>query len=393
MPPPGGLSDKIGNRYEGRLAVWRLLQLLDEQHPSVRVRFEKPGDDHFEWWVQREDGTRVYAQVKRQQAPDQEWKIGTLVARGVLPAFGDRLREEPSARCEFLSTLSASHLQDLTESALLAEDLSEFETRLAAAADKAASWKAICRAWPGITAEESWRLLQRITVGIIDERTLRDALHAHARALVAAPAADVVAQLGVFLGDHLAQELTAQDVWDFLRNSAHFKPTDWVRNDSIHAKINDTTSRYRDGIVTDRGPVAEIYRSATDQITKLLAVPDGPAVITVAADAGLGKTGLLGQILDALDGPDTQAGRRERWPVVLAARLDRLGEFTDAPGLGAALGLPGSPAAVLSRVAAGRRCWYLIRLMRSAPGLAAARHAWRPSRKFSGKRVRSESRR
>lgn len=134
MPPQGGLSDKIGNRYEGRIAIWRLLQLIDEQHPSVKVRFEQPGDEHFEWWVQNEDGARVYTQVKRQQAPDQEWKIGTLISRGVLPAFGSRLREEPSARCEFLSTLSASHLQDLTESALLAADLNEFETQFAAAA-------------------------------------------------------------------------------------------------------------------------------------------------------------------------------------------------------------------------------------------------------------------
>jgi hypothetical protein len=159
-----------------------------------------------------------------------------------------------------------------------------------------------------------------------------------------------VARLGEFLDDHLAQELTAQDVWDFLRNTAHFPPTDWVRNDSIHVKIHETTTRYREGIVADRGPLAEIRRSVTDEITELLAAPDGPAVVTVAADAGVGNTGLLGQVLDALDPPGTESGG----PVVLAVRLDRLGEFRDAPRLGAAMGLPGSPAAVLSRVAADR---------------------------------------
>jgi hypothetical protein len=30
MPPEGGLADKVGNRYEGRIAVLRILQLLDE---------------------------------------------------------------------------------------------------------------------------------------------------------------------------------------------------------------------------------------------------------------------------------------------------------------------------------------------------------------------------
>src|SRR6266851_937303 len=150
MPAKGGLSDKIGNRYEGRIAIWRLLQLLDEQHDSVKARFEEPGDDDFEWWGQRAGGSRIYTQVKRQQAPDAEWKIGTLVSRGVLTAFGIRLGEEPAARCEFFSTLSASHLQDLTESARMASDLAEFEAQFAAAEGKKASWLAVRQAWSDI---------------------------------------------------------------------------------------------------------------------------------------------------------------------------------------------------------------------------------------------------
>ena len=57
MPPPGGLPDKIGNRYEGRIAIGRLLQLLDDQHDSVLFRLEQPGDDSFEWWVQSASGS------------------------------------------------------------------------------------------------------------------------------------------------------------------------------------------------------------------------------------------------------------------------------------------------------------------------------------------------
>jgi hypothetical protein len=352
MPSRGGLSDKIGNRYEGRIAVWRLLQLLDEQHDSVRARFEQPGDDHFEWSVQRADDSRTYTQVKRQQAPDKEWTIGTLVSRGVLTAFGERLGQEPSARCEFFSALSASHLQDLTESALMATDLAEFEARFAAAKDKRTSWDELCRAWPGVTREQAWRRLQRITVGTIDERSLRETLHAYARALVAGPG-DVVASLGDFLDDHLARELTAPDVWDYLRTK-QFAPTDWGRDSSVLATIQDTTSRYRAGVIIDRGPLAEIRRSAADELAGLVADPAGAAVVTVAGDAGLGKTGVLGQVLQVLGAPAAAGDRAGERAVVLAARLDRLGDFRGGPGLGSALGLPGSPAAVLSRVAAGR---------------------------------------
>jgi hypothetical protein len=327
--------------------------LLDEQQDSVRVRFEQPGDDRFEWWVQRRDGSRTYTQVKRQQVLDEEWAIGTLVSRGVIPAFGQRLGEDPAARCEFFSALSASHLQQMSEDARMAADLAEFETRYVAAKNKKESWETLCRAWSDVTREAVWRRLQRVTAGNVDEQTLRETLRAHALALVAAPPDDVVARLGEYLDDHLAVELTAQGIWDFLREAAGFRPTDWSRDQSIHARIHDETSRYRDGTSADRGPLAEIRRSAAGVIAELLAAPRGPAVITVAADAGAGKTALLGQVLDDLKtraaaGPDDHRPR-----VVLATRLDRLDGFRDAHSLGVAMRLPGSPAAVLSQVAAG----------------------------------------
>ncbi|MBV9448337.1 MAG: hypothetical protein JO345_20830 [Streptosporangiaceae bacterium] len=155
----------------------------------------------------------------------------------------------------------------------------------------------------------------------------------------------MIARLAEFLTDHLARELTAADVWDFLRQAGH-PPVDWAQDSNVYAPVHEITSGYRAGIADDRGPLAEISRSITGDLARLAADPSGPDVITVAADAGIGKTALLGQVLDTLD---TAASAR---PIVLAARLDRLGAFTDAVSLGSALRLPGSPAAVLSRVAA-----------------------------------------
>jgi hypothetical protein len=353
MPPLGGLADKIGNRYEGRIAIWRILQLLDEQHDSVRARFEKPGDDKFEWWVQREDGSHTYTQVKRQQAIDDEWSVGTLVSRGVIRAFGERLGEDPAARCEFFSALSASHLQQMGEDAWMAASLDEFEAEFAKSEAKKASWKKLCEAWPDATAEQAWQRLRRVTAGNIDEPTLLETLRAHARALVNAPPDDVIGRLGDFLDDHLAVEITASDFWDFLRGEG-YRPTDWSRDQSVQARIDDETARYRSGVAADRALQTEIRRSAATVIVDLLAVPDGPAVVTVAADAGAGKTALLGQVLDSLQARAASDPGAELPRVVLATRLDRLDHFRDAHELGTAMRLPASPAAVLSRVAAGR---------------------------------------
>ncbi|HET6187417.1 MAG TPA: hypothetical protein VFE59_10490 [Trebonia sp.] len=354
MPPPGGLADKIGNRYEGRIAIGRLLQLLDDQHDSVLFRLEQPGDDSFEWWVQSASGSRTYTQVKRQQSLDEEWTIKTLVSRGVIPAFGRRLAEEPDAHCEFFSALSASHLQQLSDDARTAGSLQEFEKTFVAARNKKASWDELRGAWKDATPEQAWRRLRRVSAGNTDEESLRENLRAHARALVNAPPGDVVARLGDFLDDHLAAELTADEVWAYLREKCGFRPTDWSRDQDVHHRVHDETARYRTGIAEDRAPLTEIRRSAAGVIADLLAAPGGPQVITVTAGAGDGKSALLGQVLE-----DLQA-RAEADPgsgcpqVVLATRLDRLDGFRDAQELGTAMRLPGPPAAVLSRVAAGR---------------------------------------
>jgi hypothetical protein len=156
MPSKGGLSDKIGNHYEGRIAVWRLPQLLDEEHDSVLTRFEQPDDDHLSGGS---SAPTALAHTRRSSASRLPTRSGRSArwSRGVLTAFGERLGQEPSARCEFFSALSASHLQDLTESAPMAADLAEFEARFAGAKDKRASWDELCRAWPGVTREQAWR--------------------------------------------------------------------------------------------------------------------------------------------------------------------------------------------------------------------------------------------
>jgi hypothetical protein len=51
MATGGGINAKISAHYADRIAVRRLLDLLDAQHDTERVRFEQPGGDGFERWV------------------------------------------------------------------------------------------------------------------------------------------------------------------------------------------------------------------------------------------------------------------------------------------------------------------------------------------------------
>ena len=111
--PHGGTAAKLGDRYEGRIAIWRLLQLIDDTHDSVKFRIEQPGLDEVEWWVEQANGSRIYTQVKRQHSSPTAWTIGDL--KKVLAGFRTILEQDAAARCVFHSTLSASHLQEFYE--------------------------------------------------------------------------------------------------------------------------------------------------------------------------------------------------------------------------------------------------------------------------------------
>jgi hypothetical protein len=88
-------------------------------------------------------------------------------------------------------------------------------------------------------------------------------------------------------------------VGNFLRAEG-YRPADWSRDQSVCARIDDKTDRYPNAITADRARQADIRRSAADMVADLLAARDGPVVVTVAANAGEGKTALLGQILGSL---------------------------------------------------------------------------------------------
>jgi hypothetical protein len=378
MPSGGGINAKISAHYEDRIAVSHLLDLLDDQHDSCLVRFEQPGDDGFEWWVEHEDGTRQYTQVKRQLARDTSWSVSQLSrlqpsGRSVLEDFRARLVAEPGAECVFASTVSATHLQDLTESARLAADFQEFDEELVISEPKRKSLDAVCAAWGGVGRQEAWELLRRVRVRMLDSDSLDRLLNAQSRMLISGPTTDAVPVLESFVRRHLCEKINTKQAWDELRECAGLEPTDWHLNANHMLRIGEQTRRLRERIDNERYGALRLPRPQAQQVAGLLLEPPGraPQVVTLLGEAGVGKSGALAQALEQLDEQALeQDGTR---PVVLAVRVDRLGEFHDAIGLGAQMHLPGSPAVVLAR-AAGRERAVLVLDQIDAFGVGSGRN-------------------
>ena len=98
----GGLSDKVGNRFEDRWTVRCAFDVLEEHATSIRL--EPPGEagDGVEFWIRYEDRT-VYHQCKRQRTGQGHWTLAALHSAGVLRAFLGKLAN-PAVHCEFAST-------------------------------------------------------------------------------------------------------------------------------------------------------------------------------------------------------------------------------------------------------------------------------------------------
>jgi hypothetical protein len=194
---------------------------------------------------------------------------------------------------------------------------------------------------------EAWQLLQRIKVTIISEPTLEEAVRDRIAALITGDPNDIIGALLGFIDQQLSRTIDAAAVRAFLTERG-LQLTDWQQDASIHTQIAATTERYRRRLDDDRGPLDPISRSMAADVADALIAPDGPSVITVVAEAGMGKSDVLGQVLLNLETRQDNDGHS----IVLAVRLDQLPDFGDAHSLSQTLGLPASPVLGLSRIAA-----------------------------------------
>ena len=112
---PGGLADKLGNRYEGRWLVTQLLRLLNERLESVTI--EAIGDDEqgVDIWVTENSGVRQAHQCKARNGSKEFWTLGDLNARGVLEKLKYQLDRDPTYQFFFSSSVGFETFHDICD--------------------------------------------------------------------------------------------------------------------------------------------------------------------------------------------------------------------------------------------------------------------------------------
>ena len=360
MVLPGGPADKFGNLYEGLWTVARLLDVMDEKYYSIRLEEPGPLGEGFEFWVKNAQVVE-YHQVKS----SGPWTISGLARKGVLRNFANNLRE-PVVRCVFISGDKARQLADLADRAKNSASWGEFSQTPSFTQEIEKSFGQYLKHLPELSQIEAYQQLRRIQVGTVSESILRNIARDRAFALVDGDAdnvVDVLAEFALEAGAH-NRELTGVDLWNHLF-SRGFRRRSWDRDPHVLAAVEEVNRRYVDSLRSQTIKGRVLHRDEVDAINALFSARGGKAGVLVTGEAGVGKSGVMFQVVDGL----VAAGV----PVV-AFGVDWLEPTRLPENVGEQIGLPGSPARVLAAVAQGRGCVLVIDQL-DAVSLASGRNA------------------
>lgn len=361
MPLTGEATAKFGVRYETLWTVLCMLDIMDHRADSVRLVPPGVEGEGVEFRIQR-GGVQEYHQVKRQHGAEGRWTLKELGSRMVLSAFWDKLND-PAARCVFVSSHPAYQLGELIERAGDAKSWEEFDREFLATQRQSRDFATLCSLWGDCPREEAFERLRRISTKTIDESLLAEMVEVRLEALVEGDpltASDVLFRLVL---DRVHDELDAQDIWRHLVERS-FRRRNLAENINVLAKLEEANARYlspiRNELISGASIPREEARTALDSLTS----EDGRRGVLLSGEAGVGKSGVVLQVLENL-------GKKEI--PFLAFRVDRLDPTPLPSAIGQQLELPGSPVAVLGGVSQGRDCVLVIDQL-DAVSLASGRH-------------------
>ena len=340
MPLPGGPADKFGNRYEHWWTVLQVVRVIDGQATSIRI--EDPTVDKAEFMLTAGDHQELH-QAKRSH-PSGKWSLSSLKAEGLLRAIFDRLSEDSSARFVFVSGSDAPELRELTERAVSAENLGEFEsTFLSANVQKEALTK-LKSFWRNTDTATAYEILRRIEVRTIDERGLEEQVRGALQVRFLTNPNDVCDALRSVVEDSIHKTIDREFLISTLQGRG-FPLRKLTRPNDALPLISDVTTRYLEAARRKLIQGTLIPRSSTRELlAKIRENTAKGADCVLTGKAGGGKTGCVIECVEALRQGASPA-------VVLAFRLDRLAPGASTKELGEQLGLEESPAFVLAAAA------------------------------------------
>src|ERR1700733_14749677 len=350
---PGGYSDKLGNRYEGRWVARQLLLLLHEQVRSVTVEAAGVDEAGVDLRIERKDGNREAQQCKAENGTKSHWTFADLNRRGVLAKLRWQLERDPRHRFTFVSGVPATQLRHPSRSAADSTgDPDRFYSDQIQAGSSArqTAFSEWC-SFLGLSessAEDlalAYDLLHRSGFHqFSDDREQREELRWMAGQAATGDPDAVLLLLSDFAANNPRKPITALDLWQHLRNSGH-EPRRMFADERIGPRLGELQQEFDDSISQHLAGGKAIVRPEVTEVRSSLDDDPLGTTIILHGSAGHGKSGVLYQLTQLLRSAGTP---------FLALRLDRKVARGTPRHFGHDLGLPESPVNCLDAVAHDR---------------------------------------
>ena len=337
----GGIANKLGNEYERKWAVLKLLDVVAGVAKAIQYEgilkefcgfeFALHRPSHVEWHQ-----TKINAQ-------SGNWTLKALDAAGVIPAFGRRLSDDADARCIFISQEPARQVHEICLKVRTTNDAQEFQS--AGSIEDRETFDKLANIW-NIDKGTTFEWLRRCEFRTESEQSIDEKIALYARHLLRGDE-DLYAVLSNYLIENLNTRITTEDARKWIREVSPFSFRPESLDPTLREEVEAANRRYLESYTPFGVAGKRIARDETDTVLAGLQAPNGPSLILLTGEAGSGKSGIVREVMDGLAVNAVPH---------LAFRMDRFLDHGRSDEIGTRLlDVDESPVSVLENMASGER--------------------------------------
>jgi hypothetical protein len=284
---PGGIADKLGNRYEAKWLVRSLMDVIaDKAH---WLNFESVETDYqgFEFAVGRGEITEWHQ--NKINAPSGNWTINALKKEGVLKTFFNRLSGDENAHCFFVSQDNAKDFRTLTEKARIANSQEQFSEILSK--DQNESFRRLQQEWQQLD-EIVFDWLKRSHVEIIPERELDSLNESYGDLYFHNGGKSAFPNLRDILENHFNKVLTGEDARNAIKLQGALKFKEWAFDSTIEQRLGEETEAYLQTYTPFGAGGETITRRQSATLVNEILKSEGPGLVLLTGGQVLENQGL-----------------------------------------------------------------------------------------------------
>ena len=350
---PGGIADKLGNRYEGRWVAKQFLRLLNEEIQSVAVELVGPNEQGVDLSVVKKDGTSQLQQCKARIGNYVSWSIAALHNKGILDNLKYHLNRNRNLEFSLISAIPGQPLADICDSARNSDNNPNnfFQYQINEVGENRSKvFNDFCKKLNLDTNKEddiriAFDYLKRTYIEHFPDTSITkvDLLTSADFLINGEPETVISALLTYAEKDNYRKPIYADELYQYLEKNHKIFPKHLQHDKRLVPAVVELQNQFFESVQPRLIGHAIIPRAETLQIIESI---DKGQDIVVQGAAGYGKSSVLFELMKYLNLKDIP---------YIPIRLDRRIPDKNAKQFGEDLGLPESPANSLAGLAVDRK--------------------------------------